>query len=241
MLVKKIIYLDTSIKVCCVKNTTAEQEKLLPELVQHVFFYYSIGLVNNPTSRVKETFKIERKDIRFGEKCLIFSCSLDGLLKPEECEFTIHSITFFLRDQPRYKAQFDKTVAFRHMDSDPAIFENLMKKNKSFTRKTPDTPSSICKTTSSDTSKISLHEIKHFMNSYEKFKTRIQDSEFKDLLSNKPSAIDFNLKSFGISLLCKLLLLIKSVNELVDNDFQKDLHEFLQSQIINQLETEVSA
>jgi hypothetical protein len=239
MIVKKIIYLDSSIKICCVKSTTAEQERLLPELVRYVFFCYSIGLINNPSSRIKETIKIERNNIRFGENYLIFSCSLDGLLKAEECDFTIHSITFFLKDQPRYKAQIGKTVAFRHMDSDPMLIEKLMK--KSITHKDPETPLSIRKVAPLDTSKISLPEIKHFMNSYEKFRTRIQSSEFKDLLKNKPSAIDFNLKSFGISLLCKLLLLIKSVNELVDNDFQKDLHEFLQSQIINQLETEVSA
>jgi len=81
----------------------------------------------------------------------------------------------------------------------------------------------------------------HFITSYEKFKSQIEDTGMLDLLKNKPSTVDFNLKNFGISLLCKLLLLIKSVNELVDNDFQKDLHEFLRSQILNRLKTEVTA
>jgi hypothetical protein len=241
MIVKKIIYLDSNIKVCCVKNTAAELQKICPELVQQVFFCYSIGLVKNPSSRVKETIKIERKLISFRENYLIFSYSLDGLLRPEDCDFTIHSITFLIKDQPRFKVHVRKTIAFKHMDSDPIIIENLMKKSKKTISKSPEDPRSSQRLTPIKDSNISLHEIRHFMNSYEQFKTRIQNSEFKDFLQDKPSSIDFNLKSFGISLLCKLLLLIKSVNELVDNDFQKDLHEFLQTQVMNQLETRVTA
>ena len=81
----------------------------------------------------------------------------------------------------------------------------------------------------------------HFIDSYKKFKADIQDTDLLELLRHKTSTIDFNLKNFGISLLCKLLLLVKYVNELVDNDFQSDLQEFLQINIFKNVKKEVLA
>ena len=66
-----------------------------------------------------------------------------------------------------------------------------------------------------------------FVDSFQKFKENIKDSDLLDLFSSKEKALNFNLKSFGISLLCKLLLLIKYLNNLVDNEFQEDLQKFL--------------
>lgn len=253
MIVKKIIYLDSNIEVCCVKTEKAEVEKICPELVQHIFFCYSIGLVNNPVNRVKETIKIEKKDITFVKNYILISFNLDGLLKPEECEFSIHSITFFLKDNSRLEVHIGKTEAFKHIESDPAIFENLFKrtkkpsgsnliphnKNKNLS-KTINVKSNPVMPVSNEP-EVDVEDIKHFIDSYEKFKAQFKNSEIQELLENKPSTMDFNLKNFGFSLLCKLLLLIKSVNELVDNDFQKDLHQFLRDQILNQLKTEVTA
>ena len=248
MIVKKIIYLDSNIKVCCVKTEKAEVEQISPELVQHVFFCYSIGLIDNPASRVKETIKIEKKDIIFVRNYIVISFNFDGLLKPEECEFSIHSITFFLRDNPRLEVHIGKTEAFKHIESDPVIIENLLKRTKKPSgsnhiphNKNKNLPNKVNAKSVLNEPKVNVEDIKHFIDSYEKFKTQFKDSEIQELLENKPSTMDFNLKSFGISLLCKLLLLIKSVNELVDNDFQKDLHQFLRDQILNRLKTEVTA
>jgi hypothetical protein len=250
MLVKKIIYIDSNIKVCCIKNTKAELKRLCPRLMQHIFFKYSIGLEHNPASRVQETIKIEPKDIKCAKNYIIFSFHLDGLLKPTECDFTIHSITFFLKNVPRFKIDIGITKSFRYIESDPTLIDNLLTKeekipghrntkNKSSMKNT--SKNSLPAVTPSPESKGNLDDIKHFMDSYEKFKAQFKEAEINTILENKPSAIEFKMKSFGISLLCKLLLLIKSVNELVDNDFQKDLHEFLQAQILNRLEPEVTA
>jgi hypothetical protein len=250
MLVKKIIYIDSNIKVCCIKNKKAELEKLCPELMQHVFFKYSIGLENNPASRVQETIKIEPKDIKCVNNHILFSFHLDGLLKPAECDFTIHSITFFLKNSPRFKIYIGISKLFRFIESDPAIIDNLlMKKKRISDQRTTKNKNSVKNTSKNSLSAVKgshgskgkLDDIRHFMDSYEKFKSQFKNAKINNILENKPNAIDFNLKSFGISLLCKLLLLIKSVNELVDNDFQKDLHEFLQAQILNRLEPEVTA
>lgn len=254
MILKNIIYLDNSIKLCCVKTKKEEIRLLLPERVQDIIISYSIGLVNNPSSRVKETIKIEKENIRIIDNYILISFYLDELLKPKECEITVNSLSFFLKDKPRYEVQIGKTQAFRNIESDRTIIDNILKKVKASSNsltnvKSKHSPKDSTKNASTkpyknklvDECDINVEDIKHFITSYEKFKSQIQDSDIYELLKNKPSTVDFNLKKFGISLLCKLLLLIKYVNELVDNDFQKDLHEFLRTQILEKLKTEVTA
>ncbi|MFW9970977.1 MAG: hypothetical protein ACFFDF_12340 [Candidatus Odinarchaeota archaeon] len=241
MFVKKIIYLDSNINVCCVKNKKEEREQICPELVQHVFFCYSVGLVNNPASRIKEKVKIENKKILYGKTCIVFSFYLEGLLKPEECDLTVHSITFFFKGNSRKEVRIEKTEAFKHIESDPAILNALLKTTQNHSNQQQRSSNNSINTLTPRTSDNfpNIDEIKLFIDSYEKFKAQCKNSDLQQLLTTKPSSMEFNLKSFGISLLCKLLLLIKSVNELVDNDFQKDLHEFLKSQILHQTQTEV--
>lgn len=245
MNIKKIIYLDSTIKVCCEKTTPEEANKLTSKVVQQACIYYSIGLKDNPVSKVVETVKVEKKDIIYTRKYIILSFPLDGLLKPQESEITLNSIHFIFQDKSKYKVKIGYTQPFRSIESDPTVIENIIKNGR---KATPSATQTKKSTKKQKLKKISvprlsgnLDDIKHFINSYQRFKGKFQESELQQLLKTKPNTVDFNLKSFGISLLCKLLLLIKSVNELVDNEFQKDLHEFLRSQILNRLKTEVTA
>jgi len=256
MILKNIIYLDNSIKICFVKINKEELTTISPDFVQYVIISYSIGLVNKPCSRVQETIKIEKKDIFFINNFIITSFHLDGLLKPEESEIMLNSLTFFLKDKARYKVQIGKTQSFRNIESDTIFIDSLLKKakksrlsNSSFNSKIKKTSRNIdiksLIPTQKDTlpieSNLKVDDTKQFINSYEQFKSQIQDTNIQELLKSRPSTLDFNLKNFGISLLSKLLLLTKYVNELVDNDFQKDLHEFLRTQILDRLKTEVTA
>jgi hypothetical protein len=87
----------------------------------------------------------------------------------------------------------------------------------------PPTPSTITTT---------KEELQHlFEDSYHKFLKDFQNSQVNDMVKSKQ--MEFNMKNFGISLLCKMLLLVKYFNELVDNDFQDDLHTFLQQNILD--------
>jgi len=130
MILKKIIYLDSSIKICCVKTKKKEIVNISPDIVQHVIVSYCIGLVNNLGSRVKETQKIAKEDINFIDNYILISFHLDGLLKPKESEITLNSLSFFLKDKPRYEIQIGKTQEFRTIESDRTIIDNILKKAK---------------------------------------------------------------------------------------------------------------
>ncbi|KKL02059.1 hypothetical protein LCGC14_2626670, partial [marine sediment metagenome] len=84
-----------------------------------------------------------------------------------------------------------------------------------------------------------VEETKLFVDSLKKFKSEIQGSNFENLIKNKAKAMDFDLKSFSFSILCKLLMLTKYVNNLVDNDFQKDLTKFVTLELANEKLSEV--
>jgi len=245
MNIQKIIYLDSTIKVCCEKTTPEEAKKLTSKVVQQACIYYSIGLLDNPESKVIETVKVEKKDIIYTRKYIVLSFPLDGLLKPQESEITLNSIHFIFQDKSKYKVKFSYTQPFCSIESDPSVIENIIKSVRkptpSATPTKKSTKKQIVKTAPVPGHSGNLDDIKHFIDSYQKFKVQLKESDLQELVDTKQNTVDFNLKSFGISLLCKLLLLIKSVNELVDNEFQKDLHEFLRSQILDRLKTEVTA
>ncbi len=232
---KNIIYLDGYIKIFLVRIGREEIKKFSLALVKHLIIHYSIGLVNNKGTRIKESVKVDPNDIEFTEDYIIVSFMLEGLRDPYECEITIHTLTVFLTDGSRIRLKVEKTTQFRYITSE--FPEITLKKgstnsditNPSNTRKEEDEKEE--NNTEKDTSE-------HFISSYEKFKAKIQDTDLIELIRCKTNTIDFSLKNFGISLLCKLLLLIKYVNELVDNDFQNDLQEFLKDNILKSIEQE---
>ena len=239
---KNIIYLDSYIKIFLVRIEKQDTKQFCPELVKHLIIHYSIGLAKKKGARIKESVKINPKDIEFAEDYIIASFLLEELHKPYECEITIHTLTIFLKDSSQKRLKVDKKYQFRYLPSDFSEIKqinmkktskksspNLKKLNPSNTIKEEDKKEE--NNTEKDTSE-------HFISSYEKFKAKFQDTDFIELIRCKTSTIDFSLKNFGISLLCKLLLLIKYVNELVDNDFQNDLQEFLKDNILKSIEQE---
>ncbi len=253
MKLKNVIYLDSSIKIFFLKTEREELKAISPKLIQNITMGYSIGLINNPGGKIKESIKIDRKDIEFIKNYVVVSFPIENLHDPNNCEIIFHSLIISLKDFPRFKMNIGKTYTFRSIQSEnysalnlienqkvsrivklPKIIEKRKKMSSNSGLIDPKTVRKVKKEDDKETSN-------HFIDSYKKFKADIQDTDLLELLRHKTSTIDFNLKNFGISLLCKLLLLVKYVNELVDNDFQSDLQEFLHINIFKNVKKEVSA
>ncbi len=254
MKLENVIYLDSSIKLFFLKTEREELKIISPKIVHNITLGYSIGLINNLGGKVQEFIKIDRRKIGFIKNYVVISFHIESLHDSNDCEIIFHSLIISLKDFPCFKMNIDKTYTFRSIQSQdyPAskLIENqkisrIEKVPKITERRTimssnsgrPINPSTMRKVKKEDDKEIS----NHFIDSYKKFKADIQDTDLLELLRNKTSTIDFNLKNFGISLLCKLLLLVKYVNELVDNDFQSDLQEFLHINIFKNVKKEVPA
>ncbi len=253
MKLENVIYLDNSIKVFFLKTEREELKIISPKLVQNITMGYSIGLINNLGGKVQEFIKIGKKNIEFIKKYVVISFHIENLHDPNNCEITFHSLIISLKDFPRFRMNIGKTYTFRSIESEnyPALnlIENqkisriveipkIIKERKIMSSNSgPNNTKTIRKVKKRDDKGLS----NHFIDSYKKFRAEIQDTDLLELLRRKTSTIDFNLKNFGISLLCKLLLLVKYVNELVDNDFQSDLQEFLQTNILKSVKKGVPA
>lgn len=129
------------------------------------------------------------------------SFPLEGLNNPQKCEITINSLTFYLINKPRYKIQIGETLAFRNIKSDISLIDNILGKVKSGkgTEKTKKATNIIAnkptKAISQEKTEFNIEDIKHFITSYEKFKSQVKDSDIQELLVNKSGTIDFNLLS----------------------------------------------
>ncbi len=253
MKLENVIYLDSSIKVFFLKTERKELETISPKLVQNITIGYSIGLINNLGGKVQEFIKIDRKDIEFLKNYVVISFHIENLHDSNDCEISFHLLIISLKNFSRFKMNIDKTYTFKSIQSQDFPTSNLIENQK--ISRIVKIPKSLenQKIMSSNSGPINLKAMRkvkredhkeisnHFIDSYKKFKADIQDTDLLELLRHKTSTIDFNLKNFGISLLCKLLLLVKYVNELVDNDFQSDLQEFLHINIFKNMKKEVPA
>ncbi len=238
---ERIIYLDNNIKIFCVK-TEGEHETITPALVQYITLSYSIGLIDNPGRRVPEQIKIDKKNINFIENYIVASFKITGLHDPNICEMTLKTLSIHLKNSPRHTIKINKTYSFKSIQSGiPPISEKIKSPKSS---KTSDKKLYSKETRIQSSAKSEIKKAKdspaHFSEAYEKFKTKIQETDLIELLRKKTGSVEFNLKNFGISLLCKTLLLVKQVNELVDNEFQNDLQEFLKKNIFESIKEEVS-
>ena len=243
MKLRNIVYLDSSINIFFdFFDRTGRDEPNVkvpsPENIQHIRVCYSIGLTNGSGSKVNETVKIEKEDIRIIDRFLILSFPLDDLHTPGNCEIIIDSMTIILKDNFKYKINIGKAFNFKNIISDTSPLPDLINKSPNTTKKQGNPKQKFEKTTRISESPTKKIPSKNFTDSYEKFKEKVNESEFLDLFRRKTGTIDFNLKNFGISLLCKLLLLTKYVNELVDNEFQEDLQEFLKINFIERAKKE---
>ena len=253
MKLKNVIYLDSYIKIFFLKTEREEIKTISPKLVQNITIDYSIGLINNLGGKVQESIKINKKDIEFMENYVVVTFHIENLHDPNNCEINFRSLIISLKDFPRFKMHIGKIYTFRSIQSENYPATNLIENQKiSRIVKIPKIIEKR-KIMSNNTDPIIINPVRkikrkddketsnHFIDSYKKFKADIQDTDLLELLRHKTSTIDFNLKNFGISLLCKLLLLVKYVNELVDNDFQSDLQEFLHINIFKNVKKEVPA
>ncbi len=236
---ERIIYLDNFIKIFCIKTEEKELETITPALTEYITLSYSIGLIDNPGRRINEQIKIDKKNINFIENYIVASFKITGLHNPNLCEMTLKNLNIYLRNSPRHTIKINKTYTFKSIQSRTSPITEKIKSKKVVKQKQN-------KTGSKDKSQRKI-EIKgtedspaNFTESYEKFKTKIQETDLMELLRKKTGSVEFNLKNFGMSLLCKTLLLVKQVNELVDNEFQNDLQEFLKKNIFESIRKEVS-
>ena len=115
---KNIIYLDSFIKIFLVRTEEKEIKKISPALVKHAIIHYSIGLVANKGTRIKESVKVDPNDIEFAEDYVIISFMLEGLHDPYECEIIIHTLTVFLKEGSRIRLKVEKTTQFRYITSE---------------------------------------------------------------------------------------------------------------------------
>ncbi len=241
---ERIIYLDNFIKIFCIKTEEKELETITPALIQYITLSYSIGLIDNPGRRVTEQIKIDKKNINFIENYIVASFKITGLHNPNLCEMTLKRLNIYLKDIPRHTIKIDETHSFRSIQSGTSpITEKInakkvlkLSKQKQDKKKT----GSKAKFQSKTEAKGTEDSHTNFTEAYEKFKEKIQETDLIELLRKKTGSVEFNLKNFGMSLLCKTLLLVKQVNELVDNEFQNDLQEFLKKNIFESIKTEVS-
>ncbi|KKL76413.1 hypothetical protein LCGC14_2045130, partial [marine sediment metagenome] len=215
---------------------------ITPALIKHITLSYSIGLIDNPGRRVTEQIKIGKENINFIENYLVISFKINELHDPNICEITLKNLNIYLKDSPRLTVKINKTHSFKSIQSGTSPISEKTKSaklskvsqkklQKIKAQKELPTRSDIKKTKDSSAD---------FTEAYEKFKERIQETDLMELLRKKTGSVEFNLKNFGISLLCKTLLLVKQVNELVDNEFQNDLQEFLKRNIFESIKEEVS-
>ncbi len=240
----RIIYLDSFIKIFFVKTDKKELDTITLAFVNNITLSYSIRLINSPGRKVTEQVKINNDNLSFIDNFMVISFYITDLHSPENCELSLHTLNIHFNDSPTLKMKINKTHTFKSIQSATAPI--ISKTSKLITRPKQKQKKKVhIKSTTKEKTEIMTKEEDNsqpqFTDSFEKFKDRIQGTNLLDLLKKKTDSVDFNLKNFGISLLCKLLLLVTYVNQIVDNEFQHDLQEFMRTNILKSIEEEVSA
>lgn len=241
----KCIYdVDSGISIFCTKLGEIETEKITLEHVRHAIINYDISLINHPIKRVREQYKVSKRNIEFQQDNFVLFFPLDNIIKPNESQITLRSIDFYLKESKKLKLQIDQTYSFIELQKNSSSqIVHAPSKNKLHTKageslQEGESSSQTSPVSNNNSTLVEREQDKTlFIDSFQKFKNSIQESDLLNLFSNKEKTLNSNLKSFGISLLCKLLLLIKYLNNLVDNEFQEDLQKFLKT---NLLESEAS-
>jgi hypothetical protein len=237
-------HIDSGISIFCVKSGDGETKVITPEQIRYAIVNYDISLINNPLKRVKEQYKLNKRNIVFQDENFVLFFPLENIIKPNESQISFRSIIFYLQGGKKLSFQIESTYSFIELQrNNNGKIIHAPSKGKIHTKagkdlqegETPPQTSPIGNTISALASRG--EDTSLFVDSFQKFKDSIQDSELLNLFANKEKSINFNLKNFGISLLCKLLLLIKYLNNLVDNEFQEDLQKFLK---VNLMESGVA-
>jgi len=231
--------LDCGISIFC-KSSREKKEKvgsITPELLRYAIINYDISLIDNPIKRVREQYKVNKRNIEFQQDHFVLFLPVDNIIRPNESQIILRSIAFYLKDSKK-ELRIDQTYSFTELQKNanskithaPSKGKKSTKAGKGQQRAAISSKTSSMKKANSTLTK--KENITLFIDSFQKFKQNIKETDLTDLFSTKEKALNFNLKNFGISLLCKLLLLIKYLNTLVDNEFQADLQTFLKTNLL---------
>jgi hypothetical protein len=236
--------IDSGISIFFKKSGEMETKNLTPDHVRYAIANYDISLIKNPIKRVKEQYKLNKRNIEFQQDNFVLFFPLDNIIKPNESQITFRSIVFYLQDGQKFSFKLNKTYTFIELQKNnnskivhaPSHGKIHTKATKSLQEgESPSQTSPNGNKNSTLTKREGGNTL--FVDSFQKFKESMKESDLLNLFEKKEKSLNFNLKSFGISLLCKLLLLTKYLNNLVDNEFQADLQKFIK---VNLLETGVS-
>ncbi|MFW9821590.1 MAG: hypothetical protein ACFFE4_01560 [Candidatus Thorarchaeota archaeon] len=240
MYIKSIRYhIDSGISIFCATSGQGQDEYLTPDQVRYIIVNYDISLVRDPLKKVKEQCKIYNRNITFQDQEFVLFFPLDNVIKPNESQITFRSLFFFLHDGSKISVPINATYSFIELQKNnitTTLYPTNPGKNHDVESMNPQEGESCSQpfhgTSSSLTSEDKDNTL--FVDSLHTFKEQVKKSELFELIKTKEKTLDFNLKNFGISLLCKLLLLVKYVNTLVDNEFQEDLHKYLMTNILEE-------
>ncbi|KKN15330.1 hypothetical protein LCGC14_0987100 [marine sediment metagenome] len=230
--------IDREISIYCEKSKGEDFSSLKYAVVD-----YDISLISEPLKKVREQCKIYKKNIQFQQKYFILFFPLDNIISPYESQVRFKSIMFFISGNKKVRFKINKTFSFKELQKNGSgkcvntttigklhepYQENLQKGRLSSQKKGSSTKrNSSSSTTSEETKSL-------FVDSLKQFNDEVRGSSLESLIKKKGPNLQFNLKSFGISLLCKLLLLTKYVNNLVDNNFQDDLNQFVKINLVEE-------
>ena len=230
--------LDSGISIQCRKSGEADNRQFTPKQLRSAIVSYEISLKNDPLKQVKEKCRITNRNIEYTTHHFTLFFPLENILEPHESQITFRSLIFVFANKTKTKFPLNETYSFTELHKNNSTHstigrnqgqtdESLQRGKNAQSGSTP--PPGILSTPSTITT--TKEELQHlFEDSYHKFLRDFQNSQVNDMKTNQ---MEFNMKNFGISLLCKMLLLVKYFNELVDNDFQDDLHTFLQQNILD--------
>jgi len=246
-------HIDSDISIYCERTGKDEHHQITPEHLKNITVMYEISLINDPLKKVKEQCRIYNRNIEYTSHYFTLFFPLENIIQPHESQISFRALVFYFKDNPKLIFPIDETYTFIELQKNSmessirttdwhknqgVAHENLQKGEPSNSGITPSPGISPPQKQISPviTTKEELKLL--FEDSYKKFQADLQNSSVKDLLKSKQGTIEFNMKNFGISLLCKLLLLVKYFNELVDNDFQEDLNAFLQHSMLENKKVE---
>ncbi len=207
-----------------IKFNKSESAILNFETIKKIDVKYDIYRVFNLSHKVNRyPILIGIKDLNFLDNTMKFSIDLEELKTFKGINIKFYYVKFFFIEKQR-KIVFTLNKSFSLWD----LLEDVKKERYS--------PKSI--TSINNIRKIhQIHEgpqVREFYkNSYEDFEKNITENKTNIIIQEKKINIISNLKTFGVSLLCRILLLIKYLNEIVGNEINQDIFHFLNNHIIN--------
>ncbi|MBA7515050.1 hypothetical protein ES705_07088 [subsurface metagenome] len=236
-------HIDGGISIFCERTEGDERQQITPDHLKSVTVVYEISLIHDPLKKVKEQCRIYNRNIEYYPHYFTLFFPLENIIQPHESQITFRSLIIYFKDKPKLSFTVDETYTFLELQKNSiensmrttdriqgVAHGNLQKGKPSKSDNTHSPGISPPQASPVITTKEELKLL--FEDSYKKFQADLQKSNIQDVLKSKQNTLEFNMKNFGISLLCKLLLLVKYFNVLVDNDFQDDLNTFLQHNML---------